>query len=144
MNNKISLFAVIILCITLLSCNLNSNDDNVQRSRISDVLYRIEDAFNQRNNNAIMQHYHQDFLHNGMNHNGQSFIWSDRMTLYNILDIEIVSIELDGYLALVRMKLSYSDRETKYPPFFEPETSGDLSYFFHERGEWKIYGNQIR
>ena len=138
---KIKVITVLFI-LMLISCVTKGNDENIQKSLISDILQRVKEDFNKAESNAIMAYYHHDYFHRGMNYNAQRFVWSDRLTLYNMIDIDILKIEIMGDYAMARLKVTYYDQENSYGPYIEPEHFGDLSYFYYDKGVWKIYGNR--
>ena len=136
------LFIYLLILLSLVSCNLTRNDDDVQRARISDILHRVRDGFNSRDINSIMSFYHDDFLHQGFTVRTQQSIWLERFE-YNMLEVEIIGIDIRDEYAVARMRLRFHDGRG-ITEVWAPEMLGDMSYFYHERGEWLIHGNRER
>ena len=137
-------FLVFIISFFLFSCLSSSKDEDIQRSRIANVLQKIEESFRQANWDTIMDNYHPDFIHNGRNYHTQRIVWRERTALYNRLEIEVISIEILEDYAMAKLILYYYDMTTQHGPFIEPEYIGDMSFFYYDKGQWLIYGNQDR
>jgi hypothetical protein len=131
----------LIFTMSLISCSL-SDQDKVDKAEIASILNRIRVDFNDGNESGIMSHYHLDFLHRGNVFNDQTFVWRERLSRYQNIEIEIVDIEIDGDMGMARLLVRYSDRFQTHPPIVEPEQFGDMSFFWHDHRSWKIYGNQ--
>jgi len=142
--SKMKLILIMILSCILLSCFSNTNDDDIQRSRIMDRLQRVQEAFNQANWDTIMNYYHPNFYHNGQNYYTQRLIWREMTAFYNRISIDIINIDVNEDYAIARFVLYYYDMNNQYGPYIEPEHRGDISYFYYDRGEWWVYGNQKR
>ena len=136
--------SIFILSLLFFSCNSKYDDENAQKSMISDRLFRVQEAFNMSNWDSIMLNYHPDFYHFGRDYHTQTIVWREKMALYNRMDFEILNIDLFDEFAEVRFLLYYYDNTSVHGPFVEPDTFGDMSYFFYDRGDWLIYGNQRR
>ena len=137
----------LLLCLLLLvvvsSCGLTKDDDAVQQARIADIIQRIMDAFNRNDEvDKIMSYYHRDFLHDGLNDDYARHWWRGKRVENSM--IESVSgqrsIEIDGSYARAVLVINFINLENMQIPY----PGYIMSYFYHERGEWKIYGNQKR
>ncbi len=133
---------IILFCLMLISCSGSTKNSDIQKSLIADVLFRIEEAFNEFNADKIISYYHTDFLHAGVNLMNAYYDWQDRMTLFNRIEIEVLDIELNGEYATAFLKIYFFDTDNPYGPFLTPERYGDLAYFIHDKGKWSLYGNQ--
>ena len=126
------------------SCLSKYDDENVQKSRIMDRLQHLQDSFNRFDTDMLMTNYHNDFYHNGRDIITQKMVWRERNAYYSSMDIEILNIDIMDDIAIVSFSLYYKDNNSVYGPYFEPDFEGDFSYFYYDKGEWLIYGNQSK
>ena len=139
------LFFVIIVGLCA-SCVSKTKDEKIQKSLIRDTLLEIERAFNNKDLDGIMKYYHPDFLHNGAILLDQKWEWQSRFNAYTLIEFDIRDIQINNDEAIVWMTINYYDRVNSTPALtvIEPETIGDLSYFYHTTRQWTILGNQYR
>jgi len=97
--------------------------------------------FNYRNINGILSIMHNEYMHNGfvLWHLNQVIL--DRMELYDVLEIEVLNINIDGEYAVVTTRDRYCS-ETEDVTFNEPGDGGYFCYLYRVDGACKIYGNQ--
>ena len=141
---KTKLLITFLISLTLLSCMRNYDDENAQRSRIVDIIENVRIGFIQFNPDKIMSNYHPDYRHFGIDYTSQRFIWQNETLKYNYMEVEILEIDLFDDYAIARFLLKYRDTNNTYGPYVEPDYQGYFSYFYYEKGEWWIYGNQQR
>ena len=141
---KLKILLISIMAFSLFSCLSKYEDEDVQRSRIADRLQHILEGFNRLDSDMIMTNYHPDFYHYGTDIYTQQFIWLERTITYSSMEIKILSIEILEDYAVARFMVSYKDHANEYGPYLEPEFNGDFSYFYYDKGEWLVYGNQKR
>jgi len=123
----------------MCSCGLTKDDDKVQKARIADIVQRIQDAFNRNEVDKIMSYYRNDFMHNGFNEDSVRYWWIQKRAENKMIDkINIINIEINETYAradIIIDFINFDDIRIPYP--------GDrMAYFYHERGYWRIYGNQ--
>jgi hypothetical protein len=135
-------FILIIVSLVLISCSTSTSESDIQKSQISDILIHIEEGFNEFNADKIISYFHTDFLFDGKNLTNIYYDWQDRMTLYSMIKIEILDIELQDDYATAYLKIYFYDTNNRYGPFLTPEMYGDLAYFFYDKGQWQLFGNQ--
>ncbi len=133
-------FFALSLLVLLTSCKADDGNTLAQRE-IRDILYDISLDFNLGNVYGIMDHVDNDYLHKGQItwHLNEEIL--DRMGRFQLLEIEVLYIEIDGKYAVVHSKDHYSSSAEEIT-YNEPEDSGYFSYFHRNRGSWLIYGNQ--
>lgn len=135
----IRLAVMIIGLLALLSCDAQTQSQD--KAEIENIIYDISRDFNWNDIPGIVAYLHPDYRHNGMQ--GMQFreLWLNRKTTYELLDFVIHDIAISGDYAIVSMQLSFqtSGEDLVYE---EPQTSGDISYFYYDQGEWQLYGNQ--
>jgi len=130
----------LIGCLLLLSCDTHDKE-YYDKVRIKDILALIETEFSNRDIDALMNHYHLEFLNNGTVRWEEREIWQDRMASYLLIDFQNIDIQLDGDRATVSFQLKLmAAGHTDY--YNEPAEHGDISYFIYDNGNWRIYGNQ--
>ncbi|HOD54273.1 MAG TPA: hypothetical protein PKJ08_07090 [Candidatus Cloacimonadota bacterium] len=139
MKGLIYLFIVVML--TLSACSTDLSEDDIDRSKINDILLRVRDEFNDVDIDKVMSYYDTDYYHNGLNLFNQTNVWYDRSIEYNYLELSEINIVLNGDFAVVHFIAKYSKQGTQ-TILIEPDEIGDMSYFRKVNGEWKIYGNQ--
>jgi len=140
MKKYLAVLLGMLIMLVLSSCESSDSDTLAQRE-IRDILYDISYDFNLKDMNGIMEHLHNDYLHRGMNRYNFNNLWLNRMTLYSLLEIEVLYIDLNGNSAIVYSKNKFmSNSDTQI--LNEPEESGDISYFKRDNGVWYIYGDQ--
>ncbi|MCB5294914.1 MAG: hypothetical protein RBQ67_04100 [Candidatus Cloacimonadaceae bacterium] len=134
------LLLIILIALSLSSCDTD-DDHTLSQKEIRDILYDISLDFQLGNVPGIMDHVHQDYLHKGQFswHLNQEIL--DRIGRFQILDIEVVYIEIDGDYAIAHTLDHYSSSTEQYT-YQEPEDTGYFSYFYRSKGSWLIYGNQ--
>jgi len=142
--NLLLLLFYLLLSAIFASCLSKSNDEKIQKSLIRDIIMEIETAFNRKDLDGIMKHYHVDYLHFGKDFQNQKWEWQSRINDYARIEFDLRNIILSNDYAIVEMIIYYYDRDSITPSFYtyEPQTSGDLSYFFYNFREWVIFGNQ--
>ncbi len=133
------LFAIILLLL-LTTCKTDDSDALAQRE-IRDILYDISLDFNLGNVYGIMDYVDNNYLHKGKItwHLNEEIL--DRLARFQLLEIEVLYIEIDGRYAVVHSKDHYTS-SVESVTYNEPEDSGYLSYFHRNRGSWLIYGDQ--
>lgn len=134
------LLTLVSLLILLGSCK-SSDPDTIAQNEIRDILYDISTDFNMQNIEGIMDHLHEEYLHKSMISWGFNDLWNDRMTQFNLLEIEVLYIELMDNKAIVHSTNTFIS-PTHEEILSEPEESGDISYFIRDDGMWLLYGNQ--
>ncbi|MCB5262115.1 MAG: hypothetical protein LHW64_06170 [Candidatus Cloacimonetes bacterium] len=130
-----------LLCLVLLaSCKLDDPESLAQKD-IRDILYDISLDFNLGNVYGMMNHVDNDYLHKGKItwHLNQEIL--DRMGRFQLLEIEVLYIEINGNYAVAHTIDHYSS-SLENVDYNEPEDSGYFSYFHRRQGSWLIYGNQ--
>ena len=131
---------ILFLLAFITSCGITKDDDKIQKARLSDLFKRIEDAFREDRIDAILSHYHENFLHDGFDRHYARYWWIEKRVLYHMIEIDIINIQIDEMDAKANIMIYFSSLEVDKVPF-----PGDIiSYFYHERGVWRIYGNQER
>ncbi len=130
------LFAIILIFTT--SCDTTSPEE-LDKNAILDILDSIQSNFNMDNIEGIMQYYHQDFLHDGDDHDFERIRWEIRLNDNDELILENIEIILNGNYATADF-LMHLDATTTDEPSDE---NGDLSYFFCELGSWKLCGQNF-
>jgi len=131
----------LIVIFGICACSSDLSDEEIEKSRINDVLLRVRDGFNDLEINSIMEYYDQDFLHDGKNKFNEEYVWNDRLSQYNYLELTDIDIEYGGDFAVVHFIAKYS-KSGSQAIFIEPDDIGDMSYFRKIGNEWKIYGDQ--
>lgn len=141
MKHSLRILFVLLILLGLMACGPDDSD-TIARREIRDVLYDVTVHFNLHDAYGIMEHLHDEYLHKGMIAYHFNDLWLDRMAQFNLLEIEIVYIEIQGDLAIAHTKNTFSSAfETVV--LDEPEDSGDIAYFKRSNGVWQIYGNQL-
>lgn len=136
----IKILFMILICASIASCDLDDPESFAQKE-IRDILYEISLDFNLGDVVGIMDHVHQNYLHQG------EITWQlnneilDRMGRFQLLEIEVLYIEINGSYAVAHTIDHYSS-SIENVSYEEPEYSGYFSYFYRENGSWLIYGNQ--
>ena len=136
---KPTIYIILISLIFLTSCS--GSNKNIERSIIRDILQDIQISFNQRELDKILSYYHPDFFHKGKNIYAITNDWQHYLNTYLELNIEIIDIDIRDYEAIARIKITWKDQNTTYPTYIDPETKGEMSYFYLEQRDWKIIGN---
>ena len=136
---KPTIYILLLSLIFLASCS--GSDKNIEFSIIRDILQDIQISFNQRELDKILSYYHPDFLHKGKNIYAITNDWQHYMNTYLELNIEIIDLDIRDYEAIARIKITWKDQNHTYPPYIDPETRGEMSYFYKEHRDWKIIGN---
>jgi len=137
---KLALLLLIVLSMLQISCNME-DDNSLSQREIRDILYDLSLDFNLGNVTGIMDHVHQEYLHKGQ------FTWHlnneilDRMGRFQLLEIEVLYIEINGNYAIAHTRDHYSSGIENYT-YQEPEDTGYFSYFHRTNKSWLIYGNQ--
>ncbi|HOG31394.1 MAG TPA: hypothetical protein PK802_05855 [Candidatus Cloacimonadota bacterium] len=132
---------ILLLCLFLLSCNLASSPEDMDKIRIEDILKGIARDFCWKDIEGIMKRVHPDYYHKGMYGFQLRGLWQDRMARFDLLDVEVQDIDLAGSRATVSMKLTFTAADSTLS-YLEPDTGGDASYFYREDGVWFLCGNQ--
>jgi len=131
---------ILFFLVFITACGITKDDDKIQKARITDLIKRVEDAFRENRIDAIFSHYHDNFLHDGFNRYDARYWWIEKRVLYHMIEIDILNIQIDEVDAKVNIMINFSSLEVDRVPF-----PGDLiSYFYHDRGVWRIFGNQER
>jgi ketosteroid isomerase-like protein len=142
MRIRFCLLAILAVTFFLVSaCKDVTSSDDLDRSRIEDIVDGIRDAFNAQDLDAIMDYYHPDYRHKGHSYTQERQIWALRMIDYVDMTIEDVSIDLNGAHATVSFKMTLTN-STDSDLTLEPYENGDFSYFLKEDGFWKVWGDQ--
>ncbi|MDY0151936.1 MAG: hypothetical protein RBS43_06645 [Candidatus Cloacimonas sp.] len=136
------LLLILLLLLGLTNCGVE-DADSIARRDIRDILYDISVDFNLNDIAPIMDHVHLDYLHKGLTSYNFNSLWLDRMAQFNLLEIEILYIEINGDYAIVHSSNKFSSASNS-ETLNEPEDSGDISYFRRDGGTWQIYGNQLQ
>ncbi len=138
--NRFSMLMCILTCFLLLSCK-DTTSASYDESRINEIMYNVENAFNNHDIDALMLNFSSEYLHNGQAKWEIEEVWLNRMGQYLLIDFQNIEIDVHDDEAMVsfRMKLTNAT-ETVY--IDEPATHGDLSYFFYNNSDWVVYGNQ--
>ena len=127
-----------LLSLFLLSCS--SSNDEIDKANISEIIYRIQEAYNQRELPVLMGYYHRDYLHSGKAYQSAYSTWEHRSTIYGTIAISVVDIEIyDEDFAYTQLMLYFYNDDTPIGPF----TAEDISFFYRVDGKWQIYGNQL-
>lgn len=136
-----SLILLLVIMLVFLFSGCKESSSSYDKTRINDILYNVEIAFNDHDIDALLLNFSPDFRHNGQNLWEIREMWLDLMAEYSLIDFQDIEIDVHGNLATVgfRMKL-ISQTQTLYSD--EPAAHGDLSYFVYEDSDWKILGNQ--
>lgn len=142
---RIPLYALILFTASILlfavSCK-TSDPEAIAQKEIRDILYDLSVDFNLDNISGIMDHVSSEYLHKGLISYHLNDLWLDRMAQFNLLEIEVLYIELEGDKAVVHSNNKFTSA-IETVTLQEPEDSGDISYFRRENGVWRIYGNQM-
>lgn len=138
--NRLLIILLIALLLALYGCDFD-DADTLSRKEIRNLMYEISLDFNLGNTVGIMDNVHWNYLHNGdiSYHFNQELI--NRMSRFNLLDIDVIYIELDGHYAVVHTIDRYSS-SIENVSYNEPETQGWMSHLKYEKDGWMIYGNQ--
>jgi len=138
---KLSLILVLLFSMLLLSCDLD-DADSLNRKEIRDLYYDLQMDFNLGNVFGMMDRVHRDYLHKGQItwHLNNEIL--DRMGRFQLLEIEILYIEINGDYALVHSRDHYTSDIEDFV-YQEPEDSGYFSYLKRIGGSWLIYGDQM-
>lgn len=139
--SNFSLVLLLVIMLVFLFSGCKDPSSSYDETRINDILYRIESAYNDHDVDALLMYFSPDYLHDGQSNWEIREVWLDRMAEFVLIDFQDIEINIHGDLATVgfRMKL-ISQTQTLYSD--EPATHGDLSYFIYEDSDWKVYGNQ--
>ena len=133
---------LIFIPILLFSCSDVSSPYQISEYEIEEILENIEDDFNFGDLQGIMSYYHPDFRHNQTNYWEEETDWQLRLADYNMIKFENIEIELNLPFAQANFTMKLIN-ENGTDIFQEPENHGDVSFFYREAEEWKIYGNQV-
>jgi hypothetical protein len=138
---NILIFICILISLFLLMSCKDTTSGSYDETRINEILYSIESAFNDHDIDALMQYFDINYLHNGQSKWEIREVWLDRMAEYLLIDFQSIEIDVQNGKAIVsfRMKLSNSTSPVYSE---EPLTHGDLSYFIYDNSDWKVFGNQ--
>jgi len=142
--SSIKYMLIILLSIMLfISC---SDKGDVPKARVANIIRDIEHSFNNTvmggsDVSSIMKYYHDDYSHNGAVKAIAQAKWSERADLYDGMKAEIIRISIDGDYGIATLKITFYLRggET-VPPYTDPDTFGDMSYFIEQDKVWKIWG----
>jgi hypothetical protein len=131
---------LILLSLMLFSCK-DKISTNFDETRITEIMYNMQSAFNNHDIDDFMSHFSSGYLHDGQGLIAIREVWLNRMAEYLLVDFLDVTVDQNEDRAVVsfRMKLANADT-TIYSD--EPATHGDVSYFIYENSSWQIYGNQ--
>jgi hypothetical protein len=140
------LWFILLICLVVLisSCDLDDPESLAQKE-IRDILYDISLDFNLGNVYGILygilDHVHNDYLHKGQItwHLNEEIL--ERMGRFQLLEIEVIFIEVNGNHAVAHTRDHYSS-SIEDVVYEEPEDTGYFSYYYRENGSWLIYGNQ--
>ncbi|MCB5251765.1 MAG: hypothetical protein WC944_05325 [Candidatus Cloacimonadaceae bacterium] len=139
---KAALVLFALICLALFtSCDLD-DADSLAQTEIRDILYDLSLDFNLGNIYGMLDHVDNDYLHKGQItwHLNEEIL--DRMGRFQLLEIEVLYIEIDGNYAVAHTVDHYSS-SIESVSYNEPEDSGYFSYFHRKQGSWLIYGNQF-
>jgi hypothetical protein len=139
---KTTILLGILIILTLLCGCKDTTAVEYDKTRINNILYNIERAFNDHDIDALMSYYHVDFLHKGQSRWAIREVWLNRMGEYLLIDFQNISISVhdDNAVVSFTMKL-IKQNETVFSD--EPDAHGDASYFFYDNYDWRVYGNQL-
>lgn len=124
----------------LSSCDITNPEQNA-KAEILELLEDIEHYFNYKEIAPILAMLDPEYQHNGMGTWQFRNLWEGRMATWLLLEISEVSVEIDGDYATASMRLKFINPEGEYL-LYEPQSSGDISYFFYDGYRWKICGNE--
>lgn len=123
----------------LLSCQSSSLSQ--EENEIRNIIYDISHDFSWNDIQCIVDHLHPDYRHNGMQSLQFRELWLNRRASFDLLDCDISGVEIQGDYATVHLRLDFQSA-TDDLSYDDPQTSGDISFFFYDRGAWQLYGNQ--
>jgi hypothetical protein len=141
-HRRIQTFFILLAAVFLLTGCPHATSADYDESRINSILYDVETAFNNHDIDALMLPFYYNYLHNGMVLWEVREVWLDRMSTYQLMDLQNINITVvdDKATVTFTMKLQNST-ETIYTE--EPASNGDLSYFFYDGSDWYVCGNQL-
>lgn len=136
------LLVLILLLLLTGSCDADSAEA-ISQKEIRDLLYELSLDFNLGNVYGMLDKVHNDYLHKGkiVWHLNQEIL--DRMGRFQLLEIEVLYIELQGDRYAVAHTRDHYSSSLENVTYNEPESSGYFSYFYRDKGKWLIYGNQL-
>jgi hypothetical protein len=130
---------ITVLMLILSGCDWTNPDQS--ETEIRNIVYDVEHDFNWNDIDGIMEHVHPDYLHNGMHSMQLRNAWLNRKADYDLLSCDVDSVLIQGDYATVYMTLTFQNSHGNYA-YHEPESFGDISYFYYDQDSWRIYGNQ--
>lgn len=138
---KLAYLIIALICLTLISSCKLDDASTLAQNEIRDILYDLSLDFNLGNVYGMMNYVDNDYLHKGQItwHLNQEIL--DRMGRFQLLEIEVLYIEVNGNYAIAHTIDHYSS-SLENVDYNEPEYSGYFSYFHRKKGSWLIYGNQ--
>lgn len=131
------LFGLLAFLLMVTACDVTEPQDN--DTLVQEQLASFERAFNLKDPAAMMELVHPGYLHGNMNYWNFNQIWQDRMAQYALLEIRDISVVFVGDYATVSMRLDFIDPDGNQS-YLEPQTFGDISYFYYTGSTWKICG----
>lgn len=141
MKSKVILGIFIILLI--ISCSDTTSSEDISKMEILDILDEIESAFTFSDIESIMENYHHNFSHlandSFYNFGSETIVWESRINSYSNIDFLEIDIQINGDTAIASFQFHLDDEI-----FPEPETYGDISYFYNSINGWVICGNNFR
>ncbi|HQC58882.1 MAG TPA: hypothetical protein PK707_04525 [Candidatus Syntrophosphaera thermopropionivorans] len=132
---------ILLLLIIISLCACDTNSTKPDEEEIRNIIYDISRDFCWNDINGIMEYVHKDFRHNGMYRDELRLLWNERRNKYQLLQCDISQIYIHNEYATVFMTMTYQSA-TETVTFLEPDTFGDASYYYFDKGRWQIYGNQ--
>lgn len=134
---SLCLLIMLMALAIITACDLTEPQSN--ETLVREQLSAFERAFNTKDPAAMMDLVHHGYLHNNLNYWNFNQIWQDRMAQYALLEIREISIVFSGDYATASMRLDFIDPEGGQS-YLEPQTNGDISYFYFTGSIWKICG----
>lgn len=135
------LLPLLLLALLAASCGLASSPQELDEGQIKDILYDIESKFNANDIDGLMDHVHSDYYHNSMYGHQLRLRWLDLRARYELLDITDLEVEVEADFATAGMRLTFHSA-TGDLSYLEPDSVGDISYFYYDDGVWQIIGNR--
>lgn len=131
------LWIPLIFLMLLTACDITEPQDN--ETLVQEQLAAFSRAFNTKDPAAMMELVQPGYLHNNQNYWNFNQIWQDRMAQYALLEIRDISVVFSGDYATVSMRLDFIEPDGGLS-YLEPQTNGDISYFYFTGSTWKICG----
>ncbi len=132
---------MLLLSLLILQSCLFTSPENTDVSQIRALLYDLSVAFNLKDIFAVMEIVNNDYLHDGLTPFTIRELWLNRMDEYQLLAIENIEVDIKGDYATASFRMVF-EAPGSVVTFYAPENLSDASFFYYERGSWKLYGNQ--